>query len=302
MTKHKFELIGLGDHGNLVQEQKIPENWNYIHGMYSFRYKKGSSTFLVKMMTVDLNRILLNAQIVDQNRASVQFELSPNEYVDETKFLDETKLKVEKGKSDEGSTQKIDWPKFLRKEKMTELMNTIETRIIKVFILAGEEKNIPNIQAPTISTIGEQNNQDRQGRLYVDQLPLMPTQDFPPRQFVGQGEAGRFRYGDRDLFPEAFPMSGEGGGSSMGPRHPGFGGRVNDPYYDERSRGMYRGIKMPPPGARFDPFGPPGINDPLLDSRSSSVWRRNQPPDGLSRQELPDPDHQEPPGFDDMYI
>lgn len=44
-----------------------------------------------------------------------------------------------------------------------------------------------------------------------------------------------------------------------------------------------------PPGARFDPFGPPGAG--------SRGGRR-----GGSRIIEPDPDHLPPPGYEDMFM
>ena len=40
-----------------------------------------------------------------------------------------------------------------------------------------------------------------------------------------------------------------------------------------------------PPGARFDPVGPPGIGP-----RRAGIWR------------TPDADHLPPPGYDDMFM
>jgi len=54
------------------------------------------------------------------------------------------------------------------------------------------------------------------------------------------------------------------GGNLVGPNHPGFGGTL-DPYYDPYGIGIPNDFRRGrgnrgrgPPGARFDPFGPPG--------------------------------------------
>eukprot|EP00188_Purpureofilum_apyrenoidigerum_P006059 Plantae.Rhodophyta-Purpureofilum_apyrenoidigerum.ctg8706.p1 GENE.Plantae.Rhodophyta-Purpureofilum_apyrenoidigerum.ctg8706~~Plantae.Rhodophyta-Purpureofilum_apyrenoidigerum.ctg8706.p1 ORF type:complete len:310 (-),score=42.04 Plantae.Rhodophyta-Purpureofilum_apyrenoidigerum.ctg8706:416-1345(-) len=84
--------------------------------------------------------------------------------------------------------------------------------------------------------------------------------------------AGLYRDG---LRPHAPGFRGEGAGSLVGPNHPLFAGRVPP-------NGGIGGPRLPrgavPPGARFDPFGPPDV-DP---SRFG-----------------PDPDHDQPPP--DMY-
>lgn len=123
----------------------------------------------------------------------------------------------------------------------------------------------------------------------------------------GGGPMGH--YGDGDLFGsfgrygEQVPggyrggFGGGSGGSEIGPHHPGFGPGVNDPYAmprGGRGGGAYGtggfgsggvgappDFHAPPPGARFDPFGPP--------PNPSSAPRPNpHPPDA-------------PPGFDSMF-
>ena len=68
-------------------------------------------------------------------------------------------------------------------------------------------------------------------------------------------------YGSSDLRP--VPLGGGGGGSLLGPNNPIFAGRqdpnYNNPYNPNNNPfGGLPGIPMP--GARFDPFGPGGIN------------------------------------------
>jgi len=97
--------------------------------------------------------------------------------------------------------------------------------------------------------------------------------------------ASPFYVGGNDLFPSGggrFPLPGiadPGGGNLVGPNHPAFGPRVRDPYVlGPRSRGS-GGYRGPPPGARFDPYGPP--NNDFSDIN---------------------PDEPPPPGFDNMFL
>lgn len=123
---------------------------------------------------------------------------------------------------------------------------------------------------------------------------------------------GMGHYGDGDLFgaPGRYGQvpggyrGGFGGSSEIGPHHPGFGPGVNDPYAGGfgggngggygggRGGGGYGGFsggqggigaprfEPPPPGARFDPFGPPVAP-------------------GTAPRRGPDPNL--PPGFDNTY-
>ena len=78
------------------------------------------------------------------------------------------------------------------------------------------------------------------------------------------------------------PAPGPGTGNLIGPNHPGFGPLVTDPYanspYGPMGRGRGRGSF--PPGARFDPYGPPGMPFPPG----------------------PDPDDLPPPGMGNMFL
>jgi len=87
--------------------------------------------------------------------------------------------------------------------------------------------------------------------------PISPLMEPGP---YGQPYQPPFSIGRNDLnpFPNSTPFGGpEFGGNLMGPHHPGFG-PASYPYaHGPNGRGRGRGV---PPGARFDPFGPPGSN------------------------------------------
>lgn len=85
-----------------------------------------------------------------------------------------------------------------------------------------------------------------------------------------------FDYGRADLNP--FGPPGGGGGMLFDPFSP------QPPLHT--GIGIPGGIPRPPPGARFDPVGPP----------TGGGFR---PP---SRRPPPDADHMPPPGFDDMFM
>lgn len=104
------------------------------------------------------------------------------------------------------------------------------------------------------------------------------------------------------------------GGADLDPFHRGVGGgMLMDPRQLYGSDGRYRasdpgtgpfgsGPRLPPgslpPGARFDPFGPPGLGPrpgPGL-GPGPRPWPRG-PNSGN-----PDPDHERPPDYDDMFM
>ncbi|VDM05858.1 unnamed protein product, partial [Schistocephalus solidus] len=112
-----------------------------------------------------------------------------------------------------------------------------------------------------------------------------------------------FGYGQRNVpvptgpaFPEygrsdLDPFGGMGTGSDLRPG--GMGGMLLDPNRNMPGMPLHRFVdpQLPlgsvPPGARFDPIGPPMV-----------------PGRGLPRggRFAPDPDHAMPPGFEDMYM
>jgi len=67
-----------------------------------------------------------------------------------------------------------------------------------------------------------------------------------------RGVNSGFRVGDEDRLPPGRYGGYGGQGNLVGPRHPGFGG--GDIFSGDR-------FHAPPPGARFDPFGPPSGPD-----------------------------------------
>ncbi len=99
-----------------------------------------------------------------------------------------------------------------------------------------------------------------QGILGMLEASLIIRNDFTPPFGIGEddlipgGLGGVMGPGPGQFGPghPSFPP-GQPGGNLIGPRHPGFGPHVNDPY-GRPGRG--------PPGARFDPYGPPGVNRP----------------------------------------
>lgn len=138
-----------------------------------------------------------------------------------------------------------------------------------------------------------------------------PRSDGPPNPRPGHPVPPRGPPDwDQDLsHPRRFPP--QVGGADLDPFHRGVGGgMLMDPrelYGNSGGRfGPNPGIgpfgggpRLPPgsipPGARFDPFGPPRPG-PRPDR-----WRGPRPPPGPGSGN-PDPDHERPPDYDDMFM
>lgn len=112
----------------------------------------------------------------------------------------------------------------------------------------------------------------------------------PPQQYIPQrgDPVDPFSIGRRDLDP----LAHGGGGMMMDPFRSGGGYPFSDPSAGLPQR-LPRGAV--PPGARFDPFGPPDIDRP---------GQFRQPPSGGSRRGRPgSSDEFLPPDFeDDLYM
>jgi hypothetical protein len=133
-------------------------------------------------------------------------------------------------------------------------------------------------------------------------FPSLGGDDLMP-SFGGAVPGGMF--GGGGGFGGAF---GPGGGSLVGPEHPlfggggGVGGYPGVPGYGGPGRGgLPPGV---PPGARFDPFGPPGVGTGIPDGggrgRGGVPPGVPQPPRGTgSVPGLPQPDHLVPPRNED---
>jgi len=110
------------------------------------------------------------------------------------------------------------------------------------------QMNIVNKLVPDISK-GSQSQSPQRDPLRVPTQPRSPLMEGGP--YYPQ-PVQPFGIGSDDLnpFPLRMPGGFGGHGSLVGPHHPGFGPAASDPY----GRGR---VFPPPPGARFDPFGPP---------------------------------------------
>lgn len=144
-----------------------------------------------------------------------------------------------------------------------EIIATIKKELIDPMLAAVPSKEVhtQTTQETSTSSFRGENKQEN----YFIPLPQRPhPQPTHPPMFANPL---------RDLGRADLDPFSTGGGMLFEP--PGFGPRLPD----SRMGGLPRGAV--PPGARFDPFMPPG----------------NLPP-----RRFPDSDHLPPPGYDDMFM
>lgn len=238
MTKvGDFHLVGLGEEGDVTVDQKLPTKWNQSNDAWVFRYKhsqQGSRTFLLKGLRLG-DKLLVHAiEVNTENVCSI--ELNTKDYIKEDAKFD---------------TTPVDFNNFYKNVE----------RIIK--------EMTDNIIAHLLSVVKQQPKQE-QPRREQQRYPDYRPQPYPDTRYRGEyGQPhplGDFRTGDQDLWPGRGGLPSPGGGNLIGPNHPGFGSL--DPYRGgggdfpppfPGGGGVGGGGRPPgiPPGARFDPYGPP---------------------------------------------
>jgi len=271
MKEMGFRFIGCGDSNDVtISGQFVPPDWNKSNDSFCFRYKhpQSSMTFVIKSLVLGDKLLVHGIAEEDKNIRSV--ELSVNDYV----------------------KSKVSYEDFDNLYKNVEqLLSTYkETIVSKLFPMSITEapETTTVRETPTSTTRSPDNDPLRipgtGNRVPPNPYPYAADPYFD--EDYGTTPPGWFGIGSHDLnpFPSPYgtPFGGPGSGSQIGPHHPGFGPGVRNPYNQPHyGRGRGRGFAPPPPpGARFDPYGPPGF-----------------PGSGN-----PDNDDLPPPGYGNMYL
>ncbi|KAN0031198.1 hypothetical protein ACTA71_010281 [Dictyostelium dimigraforme] len=282
LNKHEFKL-----EGEQSNDKVVPNGWNSNSDSYALdliNHLTPGKTFHFKCLRMG-NLLLVNAMIKDKNDKIHTLDVDIDKLVKNIEYKDVENLLL----------------------NLKEFISIFEYSIINPLVpgLVRIPTNMQEQQQQQTQTQQERrppNNPNNQ-RDFEDNDPLR----------VGDPQRGGNRYrgyhGDQDpdLYPPGFPVFSHnpfypgqtrgpgvfpGQGSQIGRDHPGFG-NIHNPYggnnpygtglpgYEQR---LPRGAV--PPGARFDPFGPPtGI------------------PGGNRGRGMPDRDDFTPPGFDnDHYM
>eukprot|EP01112_Ceratiomyxa_fruticulosa_P000996 TRINITY_DN1095_c0_g1_i1.p1 TRINITY_DN1095_c0_g1~~TRINITY_DN1095_c0_g1_i1.p1 ORF type:complete len:335 (-),score=73.43 TRINITY_DN1095_c0_g1_i1:147-1151(-) len=315
--KNEFEAIALVLHATMLnlgfrlsqvhdtnvppdsQDNILPEGWNSDPFAFSFTYRHTQSamTFVIKSIAMG-DVLLIHGRGLEDSKIHT-LQVTPATYVN-TPNLANTRSTTTTTTPSDSSPPSINFDTLFK-----DLGG-----LISLFKINITSKLLPMLNKPGYEETVRGDSTTTQAPRNTDPLrdprnpdPLRDPRDFdplrePPRHFppmypqvpVG-GPPGYFGVGGNDRFPP-FPGMGPGprfpgeGGNLVGPNHPGFGGiRPYDPY-DGR-----RGIPSVPPGARFDPFGPP-----------QGQMNRPPPPPRRPFPGEPDNDELSPPGYDNMFM
>jgi len=152
------------------------------------------------------------------------------------------------------------------------LTTTVMTGIVNPFL---PPKNPSTSRTDSDRVYREDDPQGADGRNPASSLRDPRSNDDPLRDL-----------GRADLDPFS---GGRGGGMIFDPMRAGGRGGGNTPFGPD-GRPLPQGAV--PPGARFDPFAPPGVGG--IPDRGRGR--------GRGRGFGPDPDHEPPPGWDDMFM
>jgi len=172
-------------------------------------------------------------------------------------------------------------------KNLDQLLSTFKEGIVsKLFPMSTSEAPESVRAAPTTTnTVNDPLRVPGSGNRGTPTAPYPYSADPYIDEDYGTTPPGWFGVGSQDLNPFSSPFAPPFGspasGTQIGPNHPGFGPGVRNPYTQPfPGRGRGRAWIPPPPGARFDPFGPPGF-----------------PGSGN-----PDNDEPPPPGYGNMYL
>ncbi|XP_048727093.2 proteasome inhibitor PI31 subunit-like [Ostrea edulis] len=241
-----FKCLGNGEEkpSNATEKgsESLPEGWNTSPNYYVMRYSSKNdkeAVYILKVIRIDEDLL-------------VHFMKAGTDVVES--------LNVRTSDYSTGSVESYDGAYTQLDELCALFKSTIVDAVVKP-------------QSSSQPATSQQRSRDQRSRLEEDDPLRVPPRRPPQRAPGGWNEPDDpFSIGRGDLDPFA---AGRGGGMIFDPMRTGVPGLRPDP-----SAGLPH--RLPPgavpPGARFDPFGPPG------------------------QRPGPDPDHMPPPGYDDMFM
>ncbi|OIT39139.1 PREDICTED: probable proteasome inhibitor [Nicotiana attenuata] len=205
------------------------DHWNESEDSYAFVYskpEKSSKKVLVKCLAMN-NKLLIDT-LRDGDNEPLHLELSVEDYI------------VKDGGTNYNAQFK----------NLGKLVGELNKEVLSKY----SGSSVANSSTQTSSS-GKGGLEDQPGAERRSDYPYQPGSSFPSGYVVPPIPGS----GGSDLFPGpgagVYPTRGEPGGGSMlvGPNDPRFfGGMGGDP----RLPGGLPGV---PPGARFDPYGPPDV-------------------------------------------
>eukprot|EP00003_Mantamonas_plastica_P023191 TRINITY_DN4113_c0_g2_i1.p1 TRINITY_DN4113_c0_g2~~TRINITY_DN4113_c0_g2_i1.p1 ORF type:complete len:396 (+),score=158.50 TRINITY_DN4113_c0_g2_i1:1-1188(+) len=293
-----FKLKSIGDGEKEIQnveESVFPVGWNQGE-TYCFKYghRKSSLTFTVKGVVMD--RMLFVHGASSAASSFHQLELNVGEIVLPGVSLERDSGYAELYAEFETNCDKLAGGlanKFVAKSGFEE---SVEDNQVE---METETEEQTTTTTTNTSRNNRSNRSNRSNRNDDDDDDYDPLRIGPVRRGNSRGMIGIGDGFDDTLPGGGFGLGGvppmvgggigfggsSGGGSLVGPNHPGFGGSGNGLSRGNRgNRGTSSGgIRLPrgavPPGARFDPFGPD------INNTGGSTFRddddEDQPPPGM---------------------
>lgn len=252
LVANGFKCIGIGEEseqdGISEDSEMLPPHWNDKQDHYAIRYRCSSNKnpiYVFKVICCD-GDLMLHLMNVKDNRITTM-NVRTAEYTSET---------------DMSSVKKA----F---KNLEELTKNFKKEIIEPMLKESKPSSSKSGEASS----SQQRQQQERSRLQEEDPLRVPPRHMhrpPPGEWTEQGDPLAIGRGDLDPFAR-----GQGAGMLFDPMRggrPQFGPDPNAGLPGNLPRGSI------PPGARFDPFGPPGMRP------------------------QPDPDHLPPPGYDDMFM
>ncbi|XP_062095450.1 probable proteasome inhibitor [Humulus lupulus] len=205
------------------------DGWNDVDGEYAFVYtnpEKGSQKVLVKCLVMN-DKLLVDA-LANGSSEPVHLEINVGDYIGENG-------------NNNYSTQ------F---KKLDKLVNSLDSEIFSKLDGSSKASSSTNLRS---------SDTREEARNYVNEpgarVPEFSRDQIHPSGFVYPPV---YPVGGSDLYPGPgagmYPPRGDFGSGSMllGPNDPRWFGGGGEP-------GFPGGLPGVPPGARFDPYGPPGV-------------------------------------------
>ncbi|XP_021347237.1 proteasome inhibitor PI31 subunit-like [Mizuhopecten yessoensis] len=256
LVSNGHKCIGLGEmtSDRDSQTELLPTGWNENQDLYVLRYRREgepSTVYMLKVIRIDSD-MLVNFMNVS-NECVVTLNIRTRDFTtgDLTSF--------------ESAFQNLDV-----------LCSQFKREILDAVLKGGKKGGSTSSLTDTSRSSQEKRSQGRSRSYEEEYDPLRIPSRHPhmqqrPPDWSDPGDP--FSIGRADLDP-----LGRGGGMRFDPFRGNRPGMRPDPN---------AGLPHPlppgaiPPGARFDPFGPPG---------------------GPGQRPGPDPDHELPPGYGDMFM
>eukprot|EP01119_Soliformovum_irregulare_P005992 TRINITY_DN17734_c0_g1_i1.p1 TRINITY_DN17734_c0_g1~~TRINITY_DN17734_c0_g1_i1.p1 ORF type:complete len:316 (+),score=46.39 TRINITY_DN17734_c0_g1_i1:75-1022(+) len=254
-----FRCVGCGDQTDDSADVIAPAGWNSSSDSWSFKYRhpRSTMTFVLKCLQMG-DQILVHALAIEVNEVH-SLQLNITDWTNSSAALD-------------------DYDALFK--DTAKLVQTFRSEITNRLLPEDTKHGYGLAKQQTVTSTNSNNsrsNQDRRDPLRDDRYdplredPLRvpnsggrryipPPMGFEPFGGGGMPMVPPFGMGHNDLSPFGNPYMGPtfggSGGNLMGPNHPGF-------FQGGRGGGIPRGAH--PPGARFDPYGPPGMGFPEPD-------------------------------------